>query len=137
MEKTPTKEDTRSRRSTKEEWVENYLISYVVCVPSNFPKELVGFTPHRRMGFRIELVQGTTPICEGSCRLTSLERQEVWNDCRSFVKDPILLKRPEDSKERVRVAREDESWSHTKEEKDVRSFPQNKASGAMRSAILD
>ncbi|GJY87286.1 hypothetical protein Tco_0501914 [Tanacetum coccineum] len=23
------------------------------------------------------------PICEGSCRLTSLERQEVWNDCRS------------------------------------------------------
>ncbi|GJR20039.1 hypothetical protein Tco_0968566 [Tanacetum coccineum] len=35
------------------------------------------------MGFRIELVQGTTPICEGSCRLTSLERQKVWNDCRS------------------------------------------------------
>ncbi|GJW94651.1 hypothetical protein Tco_0174323 [Tanacetum coccineum] len=23
------------------------------------------------------------PICEGSCRLTFLERQEVWNDCRS------------------------------------------------------
>ncbi|GKA11987.1 hypothetical protein Tco_0691533 [Tanacetum coccineum] len=23
------------------------------------------------------------PICEGSCRLMSLERQEVWNDCRS------------------------------------------------------
>ncbi|GJY31978.1 hypothetical protein Tco_0415473, partial [Tanacetum coccineum] len=22
-------------------------------------------------------------FCEGSCRLTSLERQEVWNDCRS------------------------------------------------------
>ncbi|GJR88913.1 hypothetical protein Tco_0212924 [Tanacetum coccineum] len=35
------------------------------------------------MGFRMELVQGPTPICEGSCRLTSLERQEVWNDCRS------------------------------------------------------
>ncbi|GJT51531.1 hypothetical protein Tco_0977688 [Tanacetum coccineum] len=35
------------------------------------------------MGFRMELVQGATPICEGSCHLTSLERQEVWNDCRS------------------------------------------------------
>ncbi|GKC40599.1 hypothetical protein Tco_1052983 [Tanacetum coccineum] len=23
------------------------------------------------------------PICEGSCRLTSLEKQEVWNDFRS------------------------------------------------------
>ncbi|GKD59040.1 hypothetical protein Tco_1296549 [Tanacetum coccineum] len=23
-------------------------------------------------------------ICEGSYRLTSLERQEVWNDCRSY-----------------------------------------------------
>ncbi|GJZ29188.1 hypothetical protein Tco_0573835 [Tanacetum coccineum] len=32
----------------------------------------------------MELVQGATPICEGSCRLTSLERQEVWNDCRSY-----------------------------------------------------
>ncbi|GKA43103.1 hypothetical protein Tco_0735763 [Tanacetum coccineum] len=31
----------------------------------------------------MELVQGVTPICEGSCRLTSLERQEVLNDCRS------------------------------------------------------
>ncbi|GKB58981.1 hypothetical protein Tco_0915167 [Tanacetum coccineum] len=31
----------------------------------------------------MELVQGATPICEGSCRLTSLERQEVWNDCRN------------------------------------------------------
>ncbi|GJR70952.1 hypothetical protein Tco_0017017 [Tanacetum coccineum] len=30
-----------------------------------------------------ELVQGATPNCEGSCRLTSLERQEVWNGCRS------------------------------------------------------
>ncbi|GJW28027.1 retrovirus-related pol polyprotein from transposon TNT 1-94, partial [Tanacetum coccineum] len=46
-------------------------------------KELVGFTPRRRIGFRMELVQGATPICEGSCRLMSLERQEVWNDCRS------------------------------------------------------
>ncbi|GJY65822.1 hypothetical protein Tco_0468060 [Tanacetum coccineum] len=31
----------------------------------------------------MELVQGATPICEGSCRLRSLKRQEVWNDCRS------------------------------------------------------
>ncbi|GKD29698.1 hypothetical protein Tco_1240476 [Tanacetum coccineum] len=32
----------------------------------------------------MELVQGATPICEGSCRLTFfLEKQEVWNDCRS------------------------------------------------------
>ncbi|GJX36738.1 hypothetical protein Tco_0248295 [Tanacetum coccineum] len=36
-----------------------------------------------RIGFRMKLVQGATPIYEGSCRLTSLERQEVWNDCRS------------------------------------------------------
>ncbi|GKE74471.1 hypothetical protein Tco_1536512, partial [Tanacetum coccineum] len=35
------------------------------------------------MGFRMELVQGVTPICEGSCCLTSLERQEVWNNCKS------------------------------------------------------
>ncbi|GKC60348.1 hypothetical protein Tco_1087946, partial [Tanacetum coccineum] len=31
----------------------------------------------------MELVQEATPICEGSYRLTSLERQEMWNDCRS------------------------------------------------------
>ncbi|GKA40154.1 putative reverse transcriptase domain-containing protein [Tanacetum coccineum] len=54
----------------------------VVKMPC-IPKELVGFTPRRRMGFRMELLQGATPICEGSCRLTSLERKEVWNDCRS------------------------------------------------------
>ncbi|GJR75266.1 hypothetical protein Tco_0087631 [Tanacetum coccineum] len=35
------------------------------------------------MGFCMELVQGATPICEGSCCLTSLKRKEVWNDCRS------------------------------------------------------
>ncbi|GJZ47887.1 hypothetical protein Tco_0601719 [Tanacetum coccineum] len=34
------------------------------------------------MGFRMELVQGATPICQGSCRLTSLERQECGDDCR-------------------------------------------------------
>ncbi|GJZ21139.1 hypothetical protein Tco_0558178 [Tanacetum coccineum] len=32
----------------------------------------------------MELLQGATPICEGSCRLTFLEMQEVWNDCRSY-----------------------------------------------------
>ncbi|GJY92995.1 zinc finger, CCHC-type containing protein [Tanacetum coccineum] len=46
-------------------------------------KEDIGFTPRRRMGFRMELVQGATPICEGSCCSTSLERKEVWNDRRS------------------------------------------------------
>ncbi|GKA28894.1 hypothetical protein Tco_0715139 [Tanacetum coccineum] len=45
--------------------------------------DLVGFTPRRRIGFCMELLQGATPICEGSCRLTFLERQEVWNDCMS------------------------------------------------------
>ncbi|GJY03954.1 hypothetical protein Tco_0369894 [Tanacetum coccineum] len=45
--------------------------------------DLVGFTPRRRIGFRMKLVQGAMPICEDSCRLTFLERQEVWNDCRS------------------------------------------------------
>ncbi|GKE97250.1 hypothetical protein Tco_1582105 [Tanacetum coccineum] len=29
------------------------------------------------MGFRMKLVQGAMPICEGSYRLTSLERQEL------------------------------------------------------------
>ncbi|GJZ05597.1 hypothetical protein Tco_0539390 [Tanacetum coccineum] len=48
-----------------------------------FPKELYYIYPRRRIGFCMELVQGETLICEGSCRLTSLERQEVWNDCRS------------------------------------------------------
>ncbi|GJV84559.1 hypothetical protein Tco_1524457 [Tanacetum coccineum] len=63
----------------KAEMVCHEKVVKMPCVP----KELVGFTPRRRMGFRMELVQGATPICEGSCRLTSLERQEVWNDCRS------------------------------------------------------
>ncbi|GJR45263.1 hypothetical protein Tco_1313366 [Tanacetum coccineum] len=32
----------------------------------------------------MKLVQGATPICEGSCRLTSLERKDwVLEDCRS------------------------------------------------------
>ncbi|GJY62090.1 hypothetical protein Tco_0462747 [Tanacetum coccineum] len=63
----------------KAEMVCHEKVVKMPCVP----KELVGFTPRRRMGFRMELVQGATPICEGSCHLTSLERQEVWNDYRN------------------------------------------------------
>ncbi|GJX54121.1 hypothetical protein Tco_0282490 [Tanacetum coccineum] len=63
----------------KAEMVCHEKVVKMPCVP----KELVGFTPRHRIGFRMELVQGETPICEGSCRLTYLERQEVWNDCRS------------------------------------------------------
>ncbi|GJY35413.1 hypothetical protein Tco_0420791 [Tanacetum coccineum] len=35
------------------------------------------------MGFRMELVQGATPICEGSCHLTPLRGTSCWNDCKS------------------------------------------------------
>ncbi|GJR67700.1 hypothetical protein Tco_0013765 [Tanacetum coccineum] len=35
------------------------------------------------MGFRMELVQGATPICEGSCHLTPLRDTSCWNDCKS------------------------------------------------------
>ncbi|GJV76249.1 putative reverse transcriptase domain-containing protein [Tanacetum coccineum] len=84
----------------KAEMVCHEKVVKMPCVP----KELVGFTPRRRIGFRMELVQGATPICEGSCRLTSLERKEVWNDCRSckvrvgsngnlLWKAPVLLGR--------------------------------------------
>ncbi|GJZ77286.1 hypothetical protein Tco_0641958 [Tanacetum coccineum] len=44
---------------------------------------MVGFTPRRGMGFRMELVQGATPICEGSCHLTPLRGTSCWNDCKS------------------------------------------------------
>ncbi|GJV25670.1 retrovirus-related pol polyprotein from transposon TNT 1-94 [Tanacetum coccineum] len=63
----------------KAEMVCHEKVVKIPCVP----KELIGFTPRRRIGFRMELVQGATSICEGSCRLTSLERKEVWNDCKS------------------------------------------------------
>ncbi|GJZ66734.1 hypothetical protein Tco_0623430 [Tanacetum coccineum] len=96
----------------KAEMVCHEKVVKMPCVP----KELVGFTPRRRIGFRMELVQGATPICEGSCRLTSLERQEVWNDCRSckvrvgsngnlLWEASVLLGR---KKGGVRVAREDD-----------------------------
>ncbi|GJW70728.1 hypothetical protein Tco_0127645 [Tanacetum coccineum] len=102
-------------------------------------KRIRGFTPRRRMGFRMELVQGATPICEGSCRLTSLERQEVWNDCRSckvrvgsngnlLWEAYVLLGR---KKGGVRVARED-NRGVTKGRKDVREVFQQHGSGAKR-----
>ncbi|GJX25023.1 hypothetical protein Tco_0231319 [Tanacetum coccineum] len=46
-------------------------------------KAEMGVTKEDEIGFRMEFIQGATPICEGSCRLTSLERQEVWNDYKS------------------------------------------------------
>ncbi|GJR32575.1 hypothetical protein Tco_1108807 [Tanacetum coccineum] len=101
--------------------------------------DLVGFTPRRRIGFRMELVQGATPICEGSCRLTSLERQEVWNDCRSckvrvgsngnlLWEASVLLGR---KKGGVRVAREDDRGV-TEGREDVREVFQQRGSGAKR-----
>ncbi|GJW33286.1 hypothetical protein Tco_0053318 [Tanacetum coccineum] len=54
VEKTELKRDTRSRRSNQ-----------------------------GRMRFD-ELCTRATPICEGLCRLTSLGRQKVWNDCRNY-----------------------------------------------------
>ncbi|GJW31910.1 hypothetical protein Tco_0051942 [Tanacetum coccineum] len=52
---------------------------------SRFAFDLVplSFTPRRGMGFRMELVQGATPICEGSCHLTPLRGTSCWNDCKS------------------------------------------------------
>ncbi|GJS63815.1 hypothetical protein Tco_0678379 [Tanacetum coccineum] len=91
------------------------------------------------MGFRMELLQGATPICEGSCRLTSLERQEVWNDCRSckvrvgsngnlLWEASVLLGM---KKGRVRVAREDDHGV-TEGREDVREVFQQRRSRAKR-----
>ncbi|GJW03871.1 hypothetical protein Tco_1562727 [Tanacetum coccineum] len=74
------------------------------------------FTPRRRIGFHMKLVQGAMPICEGSCRLTSLERQEVWNDCRSC---------------KVRVGLNDDRGVNEGRE-DVREVFQQRGSGAKR-----
>ncbi|GKA00916.1 hypothetical protein Tco_0673581 [Tanacetum coccineum] len=87
----------------------------------------------------MELVQGATPICEGSCRLMSLERQEVWNDCRSckvrvglngnlLWEVSVLLDR---KKGGVRVAREDDHGV-TEGREDVREVFQQRGSGAKR-----
>ncbi|GJR91893.1 hypothetical protein Tco_0215904 [Tanacetum coccineum] len=119
----------------KAEMVCHEKVVKMPCVP----KELVGFTHRRRIGFRMELVQGATPICEGSCRLTSLERQEVWNDCRSckvrvgsngnlLWEASVLLGR---KKGGVRVAREDDRGV-TEGREDVREVFQQRGSGAMR-----
>ncbi|GJX22055.1 hypothetical protein Tco_0226500 [Tanacetum coccineum] len=119
----------------KAEMVCHEKVVKMPCVP----KELVGFTPRRRIGFRMELVQGATPICEGSCRLTSLERQEVWNDCRSckvrvgsngnlLWEASVLLGR---KKGGVRVAREDDRGV-TEGREDVREVFQQRGSGAKR-----
>ncbi|GJU14697.1 hypothetical protein Tco_1142663 [Tanacetum coccineum] len=108
-----TKEDARSRRSTKED--ELRLCDIFV------------------------VLQGATPICEGSCRLTSLERQEVWNDCRSckvrvgsngnlLWEASVLLGR---KKGGVRVAREDDRGV-TEGREDVREVFQQRGSGAKR-----
>ncbi|GJY83212.1 hypothetical protein Tco_0496588 [Tanacetum coccineum] len=75
------------------------------------------------------------PICEGSCRLTFLERQEVWNDCRSckvkvgsnnnsWWEVSVLLDRKE-------VAREDDRRV-TEGREDVREVFQQRGSGAKR-----
>ncbi|GJR98962.1 hypothetical protein Tco_0271136 [Tanacetum coccineum] len=87
----------------------------------------------------MELVQGTTPIYEGSCHLTSLERQEVLNDCRSckvrvgsngnlLWEASILFGR---KKGGVRVAREDDRGV-SKGREDVREVFQQRGSGAKR-----
>ncbi|GJV98000.1 hypothetical protein Tco_1549577 [Tanacetum coccineum] len=63
----------------KAEMVCHEKVVKMLCVP----KKLIGFTPRRGMGFRMELVQGATPICEGSCHLTPLRGTSCWNDCKS------------------------------------------------------
>ncbi|GJT87260.1 hypothetical protein Tco_1068977 [Tanacetum coccineum] len=110
------------------------------------------------MGFRMELVQRATPICEGSCRLTSLERQEMWNDCRTckvrvgsngnlLWEASVLLGRKKGGyyafwvnqctsgfhgvNETVRVAREDDRGV-TKGREDVREVFQQRRSRAKR-----
>ncbi|GJW50069.1 hypothetical protein Tco_0091420 [Tanacetum coccineum] len=87
------------------------------------------------MGFRMELVQGATPICEGSCRLTSLERQELWNDCRSCKvrvgSNGNLLWEASVLLGGVRVAREDDRGV-TEGREDVREVFQQRGSGAKR-----
>ncbi|GJT59151.1 hypothetical protein Tco_1002684 [Tanacetum coccineum] len=79
------------------------------------------------------------PICEGSCRLTFLERQEVWNDCRSckvrvgsngnLLWEASVLY--DEKKGGVRVAREDDHGV-TEGREDVREVFQQRGSGAKR-----
>ncbi|GJW66653.1 hypothetical protein Tco_0121077 [Tanacetum coccineum] len=105
-----------------------------------YSQDSVGFTPRRRIGFRMELVQGATPICEGSCRLTSLERQEVWNDCRSYkvrvgsngnLLWEVSVLHGGVEKRGVRVACEDDHGV-SKGREDVREVFQQRGSGSKR-----
>ncbi|GJV05813.1 hypothetical protein Tco_0537643 [Tanacetum coccineum] len=92
----------------------------------------------------MELVQGATPICEGSCHLTSLERKEVWNDCRSckvrvgsngnlLWKASVLLGR---KKGGVRVAREDDRGvTEGREDVSESFFQHSRKRGAKRSYL--
>ncbi|GJU84598.1 hypothetical protein Tco_1292144 [Tanacetum coccineum] len=71
------------------------------------------------------VLQGATRICEGSCRLTSLERQEVWNECRIC---------------KVRVGSNGKLWweasvllGRKKGREDVRKVFQQRGSGAKRN----
>ncbi|GJR00178.1 hypothetical protein Tco_0523162 [Tanacetum coccineum] len=79
------------------------------------------------------------PIYEDSCRLTFLERQEVWNDCRSckvrvgsngnlLWESSVLY---DEKKGGVRYARED-NRGVTKEREDVREILQQRGSGAKK-----
>ncbi|GJU23530.1 hypothetical protein Tco_1156872 [Tanacetum coccineum] len=88
----------------------------------------------------MELVQGATLICEGSCRLTSLERQERLNDLQELLQvrvgsngnllweASVLLGR---KKGGVRVARKDDRGV-TEGREDVREVFQQRGSGAKR-----
>ncbi|GJU51270.1 hypothetical protein Tco_1220825 [Tanacetum coccineum] len=101
--------------------------------------DLVGFTPRRRIGFRMKLVQGAILIYEGSCRLTFLERQEVWNNCRSckvrvgsngnLLWEASVLY--DEKKGGVRVAREDDRGV-TEGREDVREVFQQRRSGVKK-----
>ncbi|GJU61586.1 hypothetical protein Tco_1243421 [Tanacetum coccineum] len=79
----------------------------------------------------MELLQGATPICEGSCRLTSLERQEVWNDCRS-CKVRISSKGNLLWKASVFLGRKKDDRGVTEGREDVREVFQQRRSGAKR-----
>ncbi|GJX15773.1 hypothetical protein Tco_0216605 [Tanacetum coccineum] len=90
----------------------------------------------------MEVVQGSDrdpDFAEGSCHLTSLERKEVWNDCRSckvrfgsngnlWWEASVLLGR---KKGGVRVTHEDDRRV-TEGREDVREVFQQRGSGAKR-----
>ncbi|GJV40636.1 hypothetical protein Tco_1419076 [Tanacetum coccineum] len=101
-----------------------------------------GFTPRRGMGFRMELVQGAMPICEGSCHLTPLKGMSCWNDCKSFKvrvgsngnslwEAHVLLGR---KKGGIRYARKDDRGV-VKGREIVRKFPATEAE--QRGSYLD